>query len=130
MKQVWRQGRHILQVKTVGIDSAFETQKGHEPGTNFGVVLDAEVIQEAPECKNCIEVGIVRENRPVPLAQVDHLANQHHGLFAGSERKRANASLVMVEVVDFFLNFHERPALCCAVEENRSSVVTGLRGSE
>src|SRR4029434_11222099 len=101
MKKVGRQGCHVLQAKTVGIDSAFEAQKGHEPETNFGVVIDAKVIQDGPERKNCIEVAIVCKHGPVSLAQVDHPANQHHGLVAGGKRKRANASLVMVEVVEF-----------------------------
>ena len=131
MKKVGRQGCHVLPVKTMGIDSAFEAQKRHEPETNFGVVIDPKVIQDGPERKNCIEVGIVRKYGPIPLAQIDHATNQHHGLFAGGERKRANASLVMVEVIEFFLNFHERPALRCAVEENGScAVVAGLRGSD
>src|SRR6266545_4014083 len=118
MEEIRRKRREVLQVKTVGIDNTFKTQQGHNLGTNFSVIVETEVVENDPEGKKSVQVGIVCQHDPVALAEVETLANQYHGLFAGGQG--SNAPFVMVEVVNFLLNIDERIALCRTVEKNRS----------
>src|SRR5262245_39175786 len=128
MKHVRRQRGQVLRVATMGIEYPRETEKGHDLVANFGSAVEPVVVKQRPEGKNRVRVGIVRQHQPVALGEIEAFGNQYQCLFTGGEG--SNASLLVIEVVQFLLDVDERLALRGAVEKNRSRSVFArfLRG--
>ena len=129
VEQARRQRAEFLEGQAVGVDGAFEAQERQDLGARRPVAgRQAMVVQQHPDGEHDVEVGIVREDVPLALAQIEAAQQQHHGLLAGRQREGAHAALVVIEVVDAAHRVREGLALRGAVQEDRAGRrVTRLR---
>ena len=121
VEQARRQRAEFLEGEAVGVDGAFEAQERQDLGARRAVAgRQAMVVQQHPDGEHDVEIGIVREDVPLALAQIEAAQQQHHGLLAGRQREGAHTALVVIEVVDAAHRVREGLALRGAVQEDRA----------
>ena len=80
--------------------------------------LEMSAVEQHPDGEDDVEIGVVGEDRPRLLAQIETAQHQRERLLAGRQRERSHAALVMIEIHHPALGVDERLALRGAVEED------------